>query len=153
MKINIKKTLLTFLFAGVVILLFHTEIRNAMIHIKQIPFYVLIILAFISLLVQFIEGLNIKEIVKANDCSLTYLQAFKVALSIAFIRGVTLGSATFVGTIYYLNDYDVDMGEATSVSLVIYIYQQIAFSLMGILAFLLLMQDYISYARYILVAC
>ena len=67
MKINIKKTLLTFLFAGVVILLFHTEIRNAMIHIKQIPFYVLIILAFISLLVQFIEGLNIKEIVKAND--------------------------------------------------------------------------------------
>ena len=105
--------------------------------IKGIPWYITC-LCLLSILCYFVlEGFIIMKMTTLGENKISLFTGFKCALYCAFFKLATLGTASGVAEIYYLNKNGVTVGEASGIGVVQYTFQKISITFLGVLGFIL----------------
>lgn len=144
-KVNIIKNSIFIILIVALIIIFRNQLYDAMLEMRHTSVLALVAAVVLSLTYQFVEGINMKEFTTINGYKVPLWNSFVIALYTAFIRLASFGGASAVGTIYYLQDYDVPLSVSTSISMLQFMIQKIT---IGILAIFFFIVQYSMFSAY-----
>lgn len=153
-KVKIFKVSLFFIIVGLVVYVFWNQFPPIINEIKKTNISTLVVLAFMGLLYQFIDGLSLRSISKSLGTKVSVLDSWGCSLYSAFYRVITFGSATYISIIVYFKRLGVEASKGFSISTVNYMAQKIAVVLTAIIMYLVnynfMMEYFYEYQSYLL---
>ena len=112
------------------------EIKSAFSEMRAFPVVVPFICLAATVLHFVTEGFIIRSMTMFEERQMTWWEAFRCGLYCAFIKFASLGSLSGIAEVYYISKHDIDVGRASGITLVQYVYQKLGITILGVVGFI-----------------
>ena len=127
---------------------------NALVQMKQVAVWQLLLAFLASMIFQVIDGINIASLVKVHNSKFRLIDGVWCMLYTSFYRVISFGSAQAIATTYYLNKHDVSISKGTGIAAINYMLHKMMIAILCIIFFVLgyrtISNIYGGYFRYLI---
>ena len=129
---------------------------NALVQMKQVAVWQLLLAFLASMIFQVLDGINIATLVKVHNSKFRFIDGVWCMLYTSFYRVISFGSAQAIATTYYLNKHDVSISKGTGIAAINYMLHKMMIAILCIVFFALgyssISNIYGEYFRYLISA-